>query len=279
MVSEAKRRWAQRGTPGEVGYLIVNHVGDADGYVSVFRAGTDRVSLIGQGVHFAAATGRVLYEEPPPSAIMGMNDFLAGLHLQHFEHWVLRWSYLLGGLFGCVCIATGLVFFVGKRRRRHAEAAHRGVCWVEALTVASVTGMLMATLALLVANRALPPDLVHRSEWERGAFWASWLIALVHAAFRSTPAHENSVTPAWCEQCFAVCVLASCAAVLNWVTTGDHLLRTVARGYWPVAGMDLALLTVSMAAALVAWRLKREKAEPQRSPSQFLTDVSQSAHG
>jgi hypothetical protein len=43
--------------------------------------------------------------------------------------------------------------------------------------------------------------------------------------------------------------------------------------------MDLALLTVSMAAALVAWRLKREKAEPQRSPSQFLTDVSQSAHG
>ena len=53
MVAEAKRRWAARGMPGEVGFLVVNHVGDANSYVSIYRAGSDRVALVGQAVHFA----------------------------------------------------------------------------------------------------------------------------------------------------------------------------------------------------------------------------------
>jgi uncharacterized iron-regulated membrane protein len=84
MVLEAKRRWAARGSPGEVGYLEVTHVGDAKGHVSIYRAGSDRVALVGQAVHFEAATGKVILEEPPPTAVAGINEFLTGLHLQHF---------------------------------------------------------------------------------------------------------------------------------------------------------------------------------------------------
>ena len=91
MVIEAKRRWAERGMPGEVGYLFVNHVGDANSYVSIYRAGSDRVALVGQAIHFAATTGKVVYEEPPASAANRVNEFLTGLHLQHFRHWLLRW--------------------------------------------------------------------------------------------------------------------------------------------------------------------------------------------
>ena len=46
MVSEAKRRWAGRGMAGEVGFLAVSHIGDANSYVSIYRAGTDRVTLM-----------------------------------------------------------------------------------------------------------------------------------------------------------------------------------------------------------------------------------------
>ncbi len=53
MVAEAKRRWAARGMPGEVGYLEVAHVGDANSYVTIYRAGSDRVALVGQAVYFA----------------------------------------------------------------------------------------------------------------------------------------------------------------------------------------------------------------------------------
>jgi hypothetical protein len=41
-------------------------------------------------VHFEGLTGRVIREEPPNSAVTGINEFLTGLHLQHFEHWLLR---------------------------------------------------------------------------------------------------------------------------------------------------------------------------------------------
>ena len=46
-----------------------------------------------------------------------------------------------------------------------------------------------------------------------------------------------------------IAALAVAAMVLNWLTTGDHLLRTLAAGYWPVAGVDLALLATAAIAA------------------------------
>lgn len=256
MVAEAQRRWAARDMAGDVGYLEVTHYGDANGYVSVYRAGTDRVTLTGQGIHFRASTGEVIREDPPPSAVTGVSDWLAGLHLQHFRHWLLRWFYVLGGLAGCVCIATGFIFFVEKRKRQHARAGSSGSRWVDALAVTAVTGMLIATAAMLVANRLLPETLAARGDWEERIFWFSWLAALLHAGWRSAPVEQGLVSPAWREQCRALAVLCIAAPVLNWITTGDHLVRTIGAGYWPVAGFDIALLVAAGIAAYAAWRLR-----------------------
>jgi uncharacterized iron-regulated membrane protein len=256
MVNEAKRRWAARDLPGEVGYLDVHHVGDANGYVSVYRAGSDRVTLVGQGVHFAAATGSVIYEEPPPRTASSIHEFFTGLHLQHFEHWLLRWLYVLGGLSGCACIATGLIFFVRKRAEKHALWGSSGARWADAASIVSVTGVLLATFAVLVANRILPSDMVERRSWQQAAFWCAWGAAALHAAWRSAPVSQGRISPAWRQQCWAVATLALGAALLNWLTTGDHLLCTIARGYWPVAGVDLALLASAVGALLAARRLR-----------------------
>ncbi|MCU0763660.1 MAG: PepSY domain-containing protein, partial [Hydrogenophaga sp.] len=126
MVAEAQRRWAARDMAGEVGFLMVHHVGDANSYVSVYRAGSDRVALVGEGIHFKGSTGELLREDPPRSPVSEINEFLTGLHLQHFEHWFLRWLYVLGGLLGCVCIATGFIFFVEKRKQQHAKTGSQG---------------------------------------------------------------------------------------------------------------------------------------------------------
>ncbi|MFT3954510.1 MAG: PepSY-associated TM helix domain-containing protein [Piscinibacter sp.] len=256
MVLEAKRRWEARGMPGEVGFLTVNHVGDANSYVSIYRAGSDRVALVGQAVHFEGPTGKVIREEPPPSVVTGINEFLTGLHLQHFEHWLLRWFYVLGGLAGCACIATGFIFFVEKRKKQHAKAGVGGARWVDALAITTVTGMVVAALAILVANRLLPADLAHRGDWEERVFWAAWLLAFGHAAWRSAAVREARIAPAWREQCWAIVALALAAVGLNWATTGDHLLRTIGAGYWPVAGLDLALLASAAIAVLAARRLR-----------------------
>ncbi|TQD40368.1 PepSY domain-containing protein [Lysobacter aestuarii] len=257
MVAEARRRWQARGMAGDVGFLVLQHVGDANGHVSVYRAGTDRIALVGQAIHFRASTGELLHEDPPATAVARASEFLTGLHLQHFRHWLLRWLYVFGGLAGAVCIATGFVFFVEKRKRQHAKQGHQGARVVDALAVAAVTGMLLATLAILVANRLLPDDLPARGDWERLAFWGSWLLALLHAGWRSAPVAAGRPNPAWREQCRAVAALAIAAVLLNWTGTGDHLLRTLGAGYWPVAGVDLALLATALLATLAGRRLQR----------------------
>ena len=67
------------------------------------------------------------------------------------------------------------------------------------------------------------------------------------------------MSPAWAEQCWAAAALAVAAVLLNWVTTGDHLLRTIGNGYWPVAGVDLALLAAAALAVVAARRLRRRE--------------------
>ncbi len=260
MVAEAKRRWAARGMPGEVGYLAVHHVGDRASYVTVYRAGTDRVTLVGQPIHFEGSTGRVLYEEPPPSAVASANDFLTGLHLQHFENWPLRWLYVFGGLMGTVCIATGFVFFVEKRKRLHAAKGIAGARWADAMAVATVTGTLVATLSMLVANRLVPAELAHGAEWQKAAFFGAWILALAHAGWRSRAPSAARLSPAWFEQCCAIAGLALAAVTLNAATTGDHLVRTLSARYWPVAAFDLALLFTAAIAAAAATRLRRRGA-------------------
>lgn len=260
MVSEARRRWAAKGMAGEVGLLSLNHVGDANGYVSIYRAGTDRVALVGDGIHFKASTGELLREDPPRTAVDSINTFLTGLHLQHFRHWMLRWLYVLGGLMGCVCIATGFIFFVEKRKKQHAKIGSQGARTVDALAVTTVTGMLLATLSILIANRLLPETLPStwpaRSDLEQYIFWASWAAAMAHAFARSAPVALGGANPAWREQCQAIAVLAVAAVLLNWISTGDHLIKTLfTETYWPVAGIDLFLLALALLAASAVRKL------------------------
>jgi uncharacterized iron-regulated membrane protein len=267
MVADAQRRWSVRGMAGEIGYLFVNHPGDANGYVSLYRAGTDRVALTGQGIHYRASDGVLLREDPPETTISSVNEFLTGLHLQHFRHWPLRFLYLFGGLAGCACIATGFLFFVEKRKVLHARSGLGGVRLVDALAITTVTGTLIATLSMLVANRLLPAEMTARSDWERAVFWYAWLAAGAHAFWRSRQSQGGTLAPAWREQCLAVGTLALAAPVLNWITTGDHLLATLVKGYWPVAGMDLALLLVSAVASLAWHRLRVPLPRPASATS------------
>lgn len=256
MVAEAKRRWAERDMAGEVGFLTIDHLGDANGYVSIFRAGTDRVALVGEAIYFDASTGEVIREAPPRSSVGAINAFLTGLHLQHFRHWLLRWLYVLGGLLGCVCIATGFMFFVEKRKKKHAATGNLGSRVVDALAVTTVTGMVIAAVTMLVGNRLLPAELPARGAWEMRIFWCAWLVAMIHAAVRSGAVSQARINPAWREQCWVIAGLALAAVALNWITTGDHLIRTVfIDPYWPVAGVDLSLLASAAIAVLAARRL------------------------
>jgi uncharacterized iron-regulated membrane protein len=255
MMADAKARWAAKGVPGEVGIVSVVHVGDENAYVSIARDNVDRVAT-SETLYFKGSTGALLYEDPPASGIRTVEGFLYGLHFQHFRHWTLRWLLFAGGLAGCACIATGFLFFVAKRKKKHAAAGVPGARIAEALAVASVTGMLIATGAMLIANRLLPIDVADHAAWQERVFFLTWLATLVHAALRSGVNAVEGLSPAWREQAWLVSLLAAGAALANWLTTGDHLLATVSQGYWPIAGVDTMLLVTSVAAGYTAFRLR-----------------------
>lgn len=89
-----------------------------------------------------------------------------------------------------------------------------------------------------------------RASLEIWTFYLVWLATFAHAWLRSRRA--------WIEQCGAVAALAVAAVLLNWLTTGDHLIRSLSYPHlWPVAGMDLLLLAGAAVAVVAMARLPR----------------------
>jgi uncharacterized iron-regulated membrane protein len=248
MVAEASHQWGG-GTPN---LFRVFHAGDANAYVEVRRSFVgDRVAMPVDALYFDAATGALLSSNTA-KPVMNVHRFITGFHFIQFDHWTLRCVYFGLGLAGCVLIVTGFLFWLESRRRKHERLGLKGVRVVEALTVGSVAGIVAATLSFFVVNRLLPPGVTFagydRAALEIWTFYLVWLASFAHAWVRPVRA--------WIEQCAAIAVLGVAAVLLNWITTGDHLVRSTAhRHLWPIAGMDLLLLAGAVIAGVTAYRL------------------------
>ncbi len=244
MAAEARRLWD--GAP--LRYVTVRNPGDAKSVVQIGPLDEGTVGFINDVAYFDGPTGKLINHRTGSPPV---------IHLIQFRHWSLRWIYFGLGLAGCVLIATGYLFWLESRRKKHAQLGMRGVPLVEGLTIGSVTGILIATLAFFVVNRLLPLGATFlgedRAALEVWAFYLVWLATFVHAWLRSGRA--------WIDQGWTVASLAVAAALLNWITTGDHLLHSLLqRHLWPIAGIDLLLLSGALLAALTARKLQRRSA-------------------
>ena len=261
MLAQARRAWGS----GEVSQVRMHHPGDANAYVEVRRSPARQVTRDTQSVYFDAASGVMLARSQVRPAKSVLN-FVTGLHMVQFSHWTLRWLYFLAGLTGCVMLATGLLVWLEARRVQHAKQGLTGVRVVEALAVAAVPGIMLATCAFFVVNRLLPLGASFaggtRAELEMWAFYLAWGLSLAHAAWRGRSA--------WAEQSAALSVLALAAVLLNWFTTGDHLLRTLGNADFAIAGMDSLLLLGAATAAWAARGLHRRAARQTGAPAPLL---------
>ncbi len=250
MAAEARRLW----DGSALRYFIVRNPGDAKSIVSFGRLDEGIVSSTYDAAYFDGPTGTLMSYRAGTAPVMSVQRFVSGFHLIQFRHWSLRWVYFGLGLAGCVLIATGYLFWLESRRKKHAQLGLKGVRVVEGMAVGSVTGMLIATAAFFVVNRLLPLGASafgqDRAALEIWSFYLVWLATFAHAWARPQRA--------WMEQCWTVAALAAAAVLLNWITTGDHLLRSLAnRHLWSVASMDVLLMAGAAIAAISALRLSR----------------------
>lgn len=234
--------------------VLVATPGTTTGRIAFFRDRTQQVVMDRDVVAFSSTTGELVSHPPAPRAIIRTQRFLSGLHLIHFHHWVLRWLYFMLGLGSCLLIASGFLFWQASRRTKQANTF--GFRLVEGLSAGSITGIMLATLAFFISNRLLPPDAhgfgMGRAALEIGCFYLVWVGAFLHGWLRPRRV--------WIEQSAAISAFAALAALLNWITTGDHPLHSLANRYlWPVAGMDMLLLVGSALAFLTARKLARKQ--------------------
>lgn len=246
MVVEAEQQWK-----GGVPYFVrVWHPGDANSYVELRRSYANNVTMNLDQLYFDAATGKLLTSFQSGPA-MNVQRFLSGLHFIQFEHWPLRWLYFILGLSGCLMIATGLIFWLETRHAGHRANRDKEGRLMQSLCIGSITGIIVATLVYLAANRLLPLSAnffgQSRAALEVLAFCLAWLACFNHAAWRGVLA--------WREQTWTIAGLALACVTLNVLTT-DAYSATTNPSLWAVWGVDLLLVLLAMAAAWGARRLK-----------------------
>ncbi|OZI33944.1 peptidase [Bordetella genomosp. 10] len=263
MIDAAEREWGA----GAVYMVRANNPGDAGGIVALRMSSEDSVTKYIDNRRFSLATGDPV-KSFQASPTVNVWNFIGGMHYLQFSNWLLRWLYFLGGLGACAMIATGL-FHWTQARNKGSRGARLNVALMNVMNVAAVTGIIAATGAFLLANRCVGDKgqlagMAGR-DLEVYAFYGVWLLCALHAAVRVLTHPGQGYLRAWREQCWAIVALSVAAVVLNWVTTGDHLIKTMfTEPYWQVAGVDLSLL----AAAALAVRAARKLALRERGGMQ-----------
>jgi uncharacterized iron-regulated membrane protein len=221
----------------------------------VTRGETDRISFTREAIVFDGTTGAILSRQGGAGPAEASWGALYGLHLARFAGPGLRALFFLSGLVGTGMVATGLLLWVAKRR----AGAGRGWHVVERVNVGVMAGLPVAMVALLWANRLLPAGLPGREAWEMRSFFGAWLAMLVWAALR--PARR-----AWPEVLGVAALLCAGLPALNAATTEVGLGSSLRAGDWAVAGIDLGVLAVAPAFAMLAWIAARGSAGAVRRP-------------
>jgi len=253
MVAQAEREFGE----GSVASIRVNYPGDTGGVAAIRRTTADTVIERAASKRFFVATG-----EAAPAFVVtptkNVWSFIGGMHYVHFNHWLLRWLYFLGGMGACAMIATGLMHWT-QARNKGSRAARLNVALMNAMSTGAVTGLIVATGAFLLVNRCLNS----RGQWlgmasrdiEVNAFYGVWLLCAVHAVMWVLWRRRHGYLAAWAQQCWAIAAITLAAVAVNAVTTGDHLLKTLLTDpYWPVAATDIVLL---ISAGLSVWAARK----------------------
>lgn len=238
-----------KGTDVKIESIYIDRPGDAAAKVNV-RVLTDSLDTF-EDLSFNANTGDWLNDHPPPIMASFYRSFI-GVHEGVFAGLGLRWLYFVAGLFGTATIATGLIFWVQKRRGtqgRMQENVPLNVRLIEKVNIAVVLGLPFAIACYFLGNRLLPVELEGRPQWELHVLFLSWLLMLGHALVRPR-------IRAWKEQLLLVSLVFLAVPFSNSLFTDRGLIASWAHSDWVYVGFDLTMLGIA-AVFFTALRIMR----------------------
>ena len=148
----------------------------------------NRIALTkGSGMRFDGVTGEQLSGPREMRNSVLTHQVISGMHFAQFGGYSMRWVYFICGLVSSAMIASGLVLFTVKRRRKYAsEGRVAQVLYrlVEAINVTVMAGLSLACISLLWGNRLLPSGMTERADAELNVFFGMWALSFAHALLR-----------------------------------------------------------------------------------------------
>lgn len=247
---------------GTVSGLTIKNPGRSDARIEARPVLGNRIELTkGLSMTFDGVTGKVL--RPPTESRVSLltQKVMSGLHFAQFGGYPMRWLYFVCGLASCAMIATGLVLFTVKRRRRlDNEGALAALLYraAERVNIAVVAGLSLACIAFMWSNRLLPAELAQRSDWEIRVFFVVWLVSLGHAIVRPW-------LDAWRKQLGAAALLCVALPLLNLSGTnrGDHFY------------LEATTVIIGALLAWSCWKLGQPaKARPPRQTASATAEAN-----
>ncbi|MFI8483289.1 PepSY-associated TM helix domain-containing protein [Pseudomonas sp. NPDC078700] len=237
---------------GEIGSLSISKPGHSDAKIEVRPVLGNRIELTkGKSMTFAGVSAEILQQPEQNRGAMLTQRVIAGLHFAQFGGYPMRWLYFLCSFASCAMIATGLVLFTVKRRRRYDAEGLVGA-WLynvaERLNVAIVAGLSIACIGYLWANRILPVELAQRGSVEVQVFFGLWLLTLIHACCRP-------YLQAWREQlgvAALLCLVLPAVSAMTLTQPWEEPIRLY---------LELTAIICGALLAFCAWRTGQPKVQ------------------
>lgn len=250
-IAVAKRQW-DGSAPSSV---TVMNPADTGATVRMFQSSSGKIDSRAD-VLVLDRQGEVLWSKPDKQAAVETFGVMIGLHTGRYADPSLRWLYFLSGLGGAAMIATGLILWTVKRKRKLLVEGRRhfGVRLVETLNIGTIVGFPASVAALFLANRLLPLDVHDRAEAEISWFFAAWGLSYIYAALRP-------VRRGWIETLAAAAAMFAAVPVVNALTTERNVIASMLVGDWTRAGVDLVMLALAAGFLFAARRAARAPAE------------------
>jgi uncharacterized iron-regulated membrane protein len=167
-----------------------------------------------------------------------------GLHFGSYGGLVVRWIYFALGIAGAALTFTGNLLWIEARRRRSADKQSFATLGISRATVAICIGSCTAIAASFDAALLLPSI-------ETSTVYITMLVLAVVLSFTRAPIAAAR------DLLFAAALCCVAIPLLDAALTSDNLVRSVMRGDWELASVDLAGLVFAAVFAVASALVNR----------------------
>lgn len=250
LIARASAEWGG----GRPATMVVRNPNDTTATITLFQSAKDRLNARGGSIVFSGIDGRRISASPPQGPAAETSGVMLGLHMGSFAGPLLRWTYFLLGLAGTAMVGTGLMLWTVKRKRPNAIPFF-GIRLAERLNVGAIACLPAGMAAFLLANRLLPTTMIERAEAEVAIMFWTWFGLAAIACLRP-------IRRAWTETLAIAAIAFLALPLVNGLTTGRGLFRSLATGDWLFVAFDLAMLATGALLGFGAWRTTRAPLRP-----------------